>query len=105
MIRAIEEEADSESDTPLTLRVGVHTGELVAGVIGKRKFSYDLWGDAVNTASRLESSGEPSRIQVSMATARLLGDEFPIEEERSISLKGIGDFPVAWIGPAETSSS
>lgn len=97
MIRAIAEEGESEAGPALSLRVGIHTGELVAGVIGKRKFSYDLWGDAVNTASRLESSGEASRIQVSKATADLLGGDFAVGEERLIQLKGIGDFPVAWV--------
>ena len=105
MIEAIKEESAKESDTPLSLRIGVHTGELVAGVIGKRKFSYDLWGDAVNTASRLESSGEPSRVQISNATAALLGDTFPVESERTITLKGIGDFPVSFIGQSATSSA
>lgn len=97
MIRAIAEEGENEAGPPLSLRVGIHTGELVAGVIGKRKFSYDLWGDAVNTASRLESSGEPSRIQVSETTAQFLGEEFDVGEKRLIQLKGIGDFPVAWV--------
>lgn len=104
MIRAIEEESSKDGDIPLSLRVGVHTGELVAGVIGKRKFSYDLWGDAVNTASRLESSGEASRIQISDATAQLIGEAFPIEDGRVISLKGIGDFPVSFIAPSGTES-
>ncbi|MEM6917021.1 MAG: adenylate/guanylate cyclase domain-containing protein [Verrucomicrobiota bacterium] len=97
MIQALAEEGEEETGPSLSLRIGIHTGELVAGVIGKRKFSYDLWGDAVNTASRLESSGESARIQVSKATANLLGDDFEVGEERLISLKGIGDFPVAWV--------
>lgn len=104
MIQAIEEESSKDGEIPLSLRVGVHTGELVAGVIGKRKFSYDLWGDAVNTASRLESGGEPSRIQISEATAELLGERFLIEGKRVISLKGIGDFPVSFVGSQGASS-
>lgn len=105
MIEAIRLESQKDNETPLSLRIGVHTGELVAGVIGKRKFSYDLWGDAVNTASRLESSGEASRIQISNATAALIGEAFPIEAERTILLKGIGDFPVSFIGQSSASTT
>lgn len=105
MIEAINLESQDQREAPLSLRIGVHTGELVAGVIGKRKFSYDLWGDAVNTASRLESSGEPARIQISNATATLLGDAFTIESERTILLKGIGDFPVSFIAQTDASNS
>lgn len=54
----------------LRMRIGVHSGAMVAGVIGRSKFAYDLWGDTVNTAARMESHGEPGRIQVSEATAR-----------------------------------
>ena len=97
MIEAIAEENQKHPGPPLALRVGIHTGELVAGVIGKRKFSYDLWGDAVNTASRLESSGEASRIQISQATALLLGNEYSFGAERRITLKGLGEFPVHFI--------
>ncbi|MEM9015594.1 MAG: adenylate/guanylate cyclase domain-containing protein [Verrucomicrobiota bacterium] len=97
MLNAIREETeDLESDRPLTLRIGVHTGELVAGVIGKRKFSYDLWGDVVNTSSRMESSGIPGEIQVSAETRALLGESVALQSRGNVELKGKGETPV-WI--------
>jgi adenylate cyclase len=74
----------------LQARIGVHTGPIVAGVIGTHKFAYDIWGDAVNTASRMESHSLPGRIQVSAATRALLGDRFGFEPRGSIEIKGKG---------------
>ncbi len=72
------------------LRIGLHTGPLVAGIIGSIKFSYDLWGDTVNIASRLESHGEPDIPQVSQITADLLKEHFVLEERGDIDLKNRG---------------
>ncbi len=73
------------------LRIGINTGSVVAGVIGLKKFSYDLWGDAVNLASRMESHGIPGKIQVSEATYLLIKDEFQLEERGIIQVKGRGE--------------
>ena len=75
---------------PLRLRVGLHSGPLIAGVIGTHKFVYDVWGDTVNTAKRMESSGLPDRIHVSAATREMLGEEFCFEPRQPIAIKGIG---------------
>jgi adenylate cyclase len=74
----------------LEVRIGVHSGEVVAGIIGQHRFIYDVWGDTVNTASRLESSGVPNRIQVSEATHRLIADKFRCELRGPIDVKGKG---------------
>lgn len=74
----------------LTMRVGINTGPVVAGVIGKKKFIYDIWGDAVNLASRMESNGVPGAIQITEATASKLGSQFIIEERGMVDVKGRG---------------
>jgi adenylate cyclase len=75
----------------LELRIGINSGPVVAGVIGRKRFLYDLWGDAVNMASRMESHGTPGRIQVTRATYELLRDEFELEPRGTIPIKGKGD--------------
>jgi guanylate cyclase len=75
----------------LELRIGINSGPVVAGVIGRKRFLYDLWGDAVNTASRMESHGTSGRIQITRATKELLEDEFVCESRGTISLKGKGE--------------
>lgn len=86
---------------PFKLRIGINTGPVVAGVIGKKKFSYDLWGDAVNIASRMESHGVVDRIQVSADTYELLKDKFPFEDRGCIEIKGRGQaHTYLWMSPA-----
>jgi class 3 adenylate cyclase len=93
-------EYSKRTGTDLQLRVGIHTGSVVAGVIGTKKFIYDLWGDTVNTASRMESTGLPGRIQVSEAAYVLLRDLFDFEERGLIDVKGKGQMPVyLLVGP------
>ncbi len=79
-------------DPDLNVRIGVHSGSVVAGVIGNSKFSYDLWGDTVNTASRLESHGQIGRIHCSAAFKEGLQDTFVFEDRGTIELKGKGPF-------------
>ncbi|MDT4916864.1 MAG: adenylate cyclase [Pseudonocardiales bacterium] len=74
----------------LELRIGVNSGSVVAGVIGRRKFSYDLWGDVVNTASRMESHGVPGGLQVTAATHELIRDRFDCEPRGLIEVRGKG---------------
>ncbi len=74
----------------LSLRIGINSGPVVAGVIGHRKFAYDLWGDAVNTASRMESHGQPNAIQVTRNTYDLIKDSFICEPQGCIEVKGKG---------------
>ena len=83
-------EARWPSGNPIEVRMGIATGPLVAGVIGRRKFAYDLWGDTVNLASRLEFHGEPGQILVAEAVADQLADDFLFSPSTVIDLKGKG---------------
>jgi adenylate cyclase len=79
------------------LRIGINSGSVVAGIIGISKFSYDLWGDTVNVASRMESNGLPGRIQVTVATYERLKEKFMFEERSPISVKGKGKMQTYWL--------
>jgi class 3 adenylate cyclase len=74
----------------LGLRIGLHTGRVTAGVIGIRKFTYDIWGETVNLASRLESQGEPGGVHVSETVFDRLTGLFSFEERCEVELKGVG---------------
>jgi class 3 adenylate cyclase len=76
--------------TSLQLRIGLNTGPVVAGVIGRSKFIYDLWGDTVNTASRMESTGLPGRVQVTEQMQRALAPQFDLTERGEVEVKGKG---------------
>ncbi|MDA0867491.1 MAG: PAS domain S-box protein, partial [Cyanobacteria bacterium] len=82
---------------PLQLRIGLNSGPVVAGVIGQRKFAYDLWGDTVNVASRMESTSLPGLIQVSADTYGLLRKDFLLEPRGLIAVKGKGTMQTYWL--------
>jgi len=90
MLQVLQQLTDPRFKT-LNIRIGIHCGPVVAGVIGTSKFVYDLWGDTVNTASRMESHGAPGRIHVSRAAQEALQDAFVLEPRGTISVKGKGD--------------
>lgn len=86
---------------PFQLRIGIHTGPVVAGVIGIRKFIYDLWGDTVNVASRMEAKGDSGGIQVTTAVYELLKDEYWLEKRGLIDVKGKGEMITYWLRGAK----
>jgi adenylate cyclase len=88
MIAAVEGRDSAKADWQI--RIGIHSGPIVAGVVGASKFAYDVWGDTVNVASRLESTSEPGRIHVSDLVADRLREQFVLEPRGSIDLKGLG---------------
>ena len=90
MILAIEDINNNLNVMTISIRIGIHTGPVVAGVIGKNKFAYDLWGSTVNKASRMESTGYKNKIQVSFETYSLIKEDFELLEEREVDIKGLG---------------
>lgn len=91
---------DRGHEGPFELRIGIHTGPVVAGIIGRHRFIYDVWGDTVNVASRLESHSAPDQVQISDATRRALTGRYRIEPRGTIDLRGMGGIPAFFLGRA-----
>ena len=94
----------TREDRSLSFRIGIHTGPVVAGIIGTRKFSYDLWGDTVNIASRMEANGAAGRIHVTRAIYEKLKGDFEFEARGMTHLKGIGDMETFFLEGAKPGS-
>ncbi|MBL8521338.1 MAG: HAMP domain-containing protein [Betaproteobacteria bacterium] len=96
-IAAHIEERNKKSPFKWAIRIGVHSGPVVAGVVGKRKYAFDIWGDTVNLASRLESAGEPGRVNISAYTYDLVQDEFECEYRGKVDAKGKGPIDMYFV--------
>jgi class 3 adenylate cyclase len=82
---------------PWEIRIGIHTGPLIAGVVGEKKFAYDIWGDTVNTASRMESSGEPGKINISSATYELIKNQYHCFYRGKVAAKNKGELEMYFV--------
>ena len=87
----------SEGQTLWELRIGIHTGPIVAGVVGRKKYAYDIWGSTVNTASRMESNGEPGKVNISAATYDLIKDRYQCTYRGKIFAKNVGDIDMYFV--------
>ncbi|MCB9192052.1 MAG: tetratricopeptide repeat protein [Flavobacteriales bacterium] len=83
-------ELEAKGKPAFSMRIGIHTGPVVAGIVGKKKFQYDIWGDTVNTANRMESAGEVGKVNVSEATYQIVKDRFEFDYRGEIEAKGKG---------------
>ena len=96
-MREALERYNRANGTEMAMRIGVHAGPAVAGVLGVQRFLYDVWGDTVNVASRLESTGRPGSIQVSEAVVRQAGEGFDFRARGLVELQGRGRVPTYWL--------
>lgn len=90
-------EKEARGERPFEIRIGLNTGSVVAGIVGIKKFAYDVWGNTVNIASRMESSGEAGKINISGATYQMIKDNFKCTWRGKISAKGIGEIDMYFV--------
>ncbi|WP_306643440.1 adenylate/guanylate cyclase domain-containing protein [Sanyastnella coralliicola] len=93
----INTERSKSGKEPWDLRIGINSGQVIAGVVGKKKFAYDIWGDTVNTASRMESESEAGRINITAHTYELIQEYFQCEYRGKIEVKGKGKLDMYWL--------
>jgi guanylate cyclase len=98
------EDLAAENGHPLAFRIGINAGPVIAGVVGRKKFQYDVWGDTVNIASRMENQGEPGKIQVTQAFYELVKDRFVLEPKGQVAIKGKGEMAAWFLIGAEASA-
>ncbi|MFN4084224.1 MAG: adenylate/guanylate cyclase domain-containing protein, partial [Bacteroidia bacterium] len=100
VVRAAQEILNfmQNNNSKFQIRIGIHSGPVVAGIVGVKKFAYDIWGDTVNVAARMESTSEPGKINISKATYELIKDEFVCEYRGKINAKNKGDIDMYFVG-------
>jgi len=92
------EERNQKGLVAWELRIGIHTGPIVAGVVGKKKYAYDIWGDTVNVASRMESNGAPGKVNISSATYQEIKEHYECVHRGKVSAKNIGEVDMYFVG-------
>jgi class 3 adenylate cyclase len=96
-LQNLNHEKEARGEKAWQLRLGIHTGSVISGVVGKNKFAFDIWGDAVNTAARMESSGEVMKVNVSGSTYELIKDHFECSPRGKIKAKNKGEIEMYFV--------
>ena len=91
-------EREARGEPFFELRIGIHTGPVVAGIVGTKKFAYDIWGDTVNTASRMENCGEPNKVNISGVTFERVKDRFKCTHRGKVKAKHKGEIDMYFVG-------
>ncbi len=92
-----KKEKEAKGEIPFELRIGVHTGPVVAGIVGVKKYAYDIWGDTVNLAARIEQNSESGKINISGSTYELVKDKFKCEHRGKIEAKNKGEIDMYFV--------
>jgi len=96
-MKALRVKTEDTDNPSWKLRLGIHSGELVTGVVGEKKFAYDIWGDSVNTASRIESAGEAEKVNISGSTFNIIKDYFDCSYRGKIKVKNKGEIDMYFV--------
>ena len=96
-IRKYSDQRIRNGKDPFEIRIGIHSGPVVAGIVGLKKFAYDIWGDTVNIASRMESTGEAGKINISGRTHELVRDKFIFTYREKIQAKNKGEIDMYFV--------
>jgi class 3 adenylate cyclase len=102
IIQFMKERKSIIGENTFEIRVGIHTGNVVAGIVGVKKFAYDIWGDTVNTAARMEQNSEPGKINISSSTNAIIKESFSTEYRGEISAKNKGKLSMYFINESGT---
>ena len=92
-----KKEKEARGEIPFLLRIGIHTGPVVAGIVGVKKYAYDIWGDTVNLAARMEQNSEAGKINISGSTYELVKDKFKCEHRGKIQAKNKGEIDMYFV--------